>query len=76
MIVQTAHTLSFKLNYLRYDFESGFCYVILGNTFLDRQNRWGDLTKMDITFEFFLMLTLGLLGVSVSRCLGAYVSRC
>ena len=56
---------------MRYDFENGFCYVILGNTFLDRQNRWGDLTKMDITFEFFLMLTLGFLSVSICRCLGA-----
>ena len=71
MIVQRAQTLSFKLNYLRYDFENGFCYVILGNTFLDRQTRWGDLTKMDITFDVFFMLTLGFLGVSVCMCLGA-----
>ena len=71
MIVQRAHTLSFKLNYLRYDFENGFCYVILGDTFLNRQNRWGDLTKMDITFDVFHAKNLGVLGVSVFRCLGA-----
>ena len=69
MIAQRAHTLSFKLNYLRYDFENGFCYVILGNTFLDRQNRWGDLTKMDITFDVFFMLKIW--GFWVSRFLGA-----
>ena len=45
--------MSFKLNYLIYFFESGFCYVILGNTFLDGQNQRGGLTKIYITFDPF-----------------------
>ena len=56
MIVQRAHNLNFKLNYLRYDFKNGFCYVILGNTLLDRQNQWGGLIKIDITFDPFDIL--------------------
>ena len=35
-----------------------FYYVMLRNTFLDRQNQWSGLTKIDITFdpfEFFLV---------------------
>ena len=53
MIVQRAHNLNFKLNYLRYDFKNRFCYVTLRNTFLDRKNQWGGLTKSDITFDPF-----------------------
>ena len=53
MIVKRAHNFNFKLNYLRYDFKNRFCYVILGNTFLDRQNQWGGLTKIAITFDPF-----------------------
>ena len=30
-----------------------FCYATLRNTFLDRQNLWGGLTKIDITFDPF-----------------------
>ena len=30
-----------------------FCYVTLGNTFLNRQKQWGGLTKSDITFDPF-----------------------
>ena len=51
MIVQRAHNLNFKLNYLRYDFKNRFCYVTLRNTFFDHQNQWGGLTKSDITFD-------------------------
>ena len=51
MIVQRAHNLNFKSNYVRYDFKNRVCYVILGNTFLERQNLRGDLTKSDITFD-------------------------
>ena len=57
MILQRAHNLNFKLNYLRYNFKNGFSYVILGNTFSDRQNQWGGLTKIDrilIRFEICL----------------------
>ena len=53
MIVQKAHNLNFKLYYLRYDFKNRFCYVTLRNTFLDRQNQWGGLTKSDITIDPF-----------------------
>ena len=53
MIVQRAHNLNFKLNYFRYDFNNGFYYTALRNTFLDRQNQWGGLTKSDITFDPF-----------------------
>ena len=53
MIVQRAHNLNFKLNYSRYNFKNGFCYVILGNTFLDSQNQWGGLTKINVTFDPF-----------------------
>ena len=53
MIVQRAHNLDFKLNYSRYDVKNGFCYVMLGNMFLDRQNQWGGLTKIYITFDPF-----------------------
>ena len=56
VIVQRAHDLNFKLNYLRYDFKNDFCYVVLGNTFLDRQNLWSGLTKIDITFDPFDIL--------------------
>ena len=53
MVVQRAHNLNFKLNYLRYDFNNRFCYFMLRNTFLDHQNQWGGLTKSDITFDPF-----------------------
>ena len=53
MITQRAHNLNSKLNYLRYDFKNGFFNVILGNTFLDRQNQWSGLTKIDVTFDPF-----------------------
>ena len=48
MRVQRADKWNFKLNYLRYDFKNCFCYVLLGNTFFDRQNPWGGLTESDI----------------------------
>ena len=60
VIFLRAHNLNFKLNYLRYDFKSSFCYVILGYTFLDRQNQWGGLTKIDITFDPFDIFWLNL----------------
>ena len=53
MMVQKAHNLNFKLICLRYDFKNCFCYVTLRNTFLDRQNQWGGLTKSDIPFDPF-----------------------
>ena len=37
-----------------------FYYVVLRNTFLDRQNQWGGLTKSDITFDPFDILWLNL----------------
>ena len=33
--------------------KNSFCYVTFGNTFLDHQNQWGGLTKIDITFDPF-----------------------
>ena len=53
MIVQRSHNLKFKLNCSGYDLKNAFFYVILGNTFLDRQNQWSGLTKIDVTFDPF-----------------------
>ena len=50
----------FCTNYLRHGLKNCFCYVILCNTFLDRQNQWGGLTKSDITFDPFDMFWLNL----------------
>ena len=37
-----------------------FYYVTLRNTFLDRQNQWNCLTKIDITFDPFEIYWLNL----------------
>ena len=60
MIVQRAHNLNFKLNYLRYDFNNHVFYLMLRNTFLDRLNQWGGLTKSDIIFDPFGIFWLNL----------------
>ena len=60
VVVQRDHNLNSKFKYLSYDFKNRSCYVILSNTFLDRQNQWGGLTKSDIIFDPFGIFWLNL----------------
>ena len=46
----------FCSNYLRHGLKNEFCNVTLRNTFLNRKNQWGGLTKSDITFDQFDIL--------------------
>ena len=41
-------------------FQIDFYYVTLRNTFLDRQNQWSGLTKIDIIFDPFKIFWLNL----------------
>ena len=44
----------FCSNYLRHGLKNELnCNVTLRNTFLNRQNQWGGLTKSNITFDPF-----------------------